>query len=146
MHLPEKRFVRFIKKHHVFTLCTVNNNAAWCASCFYAYNGSSVSLVFTTDLHTRHAQEMISNNLVAGNIHLETRIIGRIRGIQFTGHVRMAADDELSQVRKLYLIRFPYAFIAKTAFWVLDIDSMKMTDNRLGFGKKLFWYRHENQD
>jgi uncharacterized protein YhbP (UPF0306 family) len=26
-----------------------------------------------------------------------------------------------------------------TTLWILSIDYLKMTDNRLGFGKKLLW-------
>jgi len=46
-----------------------------------------------------------------------------------------------SECRTAYLLRFPFALAAKLDLWVLYIDYLKMTDNRLGFGKKLEWRR-----
>jgi uncharacterized protein YhbP (UPF0306 family) len=43
--------------------------------------------------------------------------------------------------RTAYLLRFPFALAAKLDLWILEIDYVKMTDNRLGFGKKLEWRR-----
>jgi hypothetical protein len=43
------------------------------------------------------------------------------------------------ECRSAYLRRFPFAIAAKLDLWVLYIDYLKMTDNRLGFGKKLEW-------
>ena len=37
------------------------------------------------------------------------------------------------------LKKFPYAVLMKTTLWILEIEYIKMTDNRLGFGKKLIW-------
>ncbi len=35
--------------------------------------------------------------------------------------------------------RYPFAILMKTQLWVVDLDFIKLTDNRLGFGKKLIW-------
>jgi uncharacterized protein YhbP (UPF0306 family) len=48
---------------------------------------------------------------------------------------------DASECRSAYLRRFPFALAAKLDLWVLYIDYLKMTDNRLGFGKKLEWRR-----
>jgi len=144
MQQPEERVVKFIRKHHVFSLATCYNGIPWCASCFYAYRSADVKLVFTSDLHTRHVTELMKNPAVAGNIHLETKIVGKIRGIQITGEVEMPNENELNEVRLLYLKRFPYAIVMNTHFWIFKIDTLKMTDNLLGFGKKIYWKRHEN--
>ena len=42
-----------------------------------------------------------------------------------------------------YIKRFPYTAIADLTLWRLEADFMKLTDNTLGFGKKLIWQRQE---
>ena len=85
------------------------------------------------------ALNFLANPSVAGTIALETWRVGRIRGIQFTGTVTEPAGDDLIRARKIYLRRFPYAALAEVHLWVIGLDYIKLTDNRLGFGKKIIW-------
>lgn len=135
----DQSFVKFFKKHHVLTIATSVNNEPWCASCFYVYLEEENCLVFTTDNTTRHGKEFIENPEVAGNIVLETTIIGKIQGIQFRGRVFLPDGELLSKARFAYLKRFPPAVLMETHLWVVRLSYIKMTDNRLGFGKKLIW-------
>jgi len=100
-----------------------------------------MSLIFTSDFETRHIREAIQNTKVAGNVVLETSVIGKIQGIQFTGELILPQGDETERVNSIYLKRFPFAVLMNTNLWELRIDYAKMTDNRLGFGKKLIWER-----
>ena len=93
----------------------------------------------TTEPDTRHGAEFRSNPSVAGTIALETKRVGRIRGIQFTGTVREPEGEELTRARKIYLKRFPYALAADLHLWIISPDHIKLTDNRLGFGTKILW-------
>ena len=93
----------------------------------------------TTDPETRHGAEFRSNPSVAGTIALETKRVGRIRGIQFTGTVREPEGEGLTRARKIYLKRFPYALAADLHLWIISPDHIKLTDNRLGFGTKILW-------
>lgn len=133
------RVIKFFRKHHVLTIATAVGDEPWCASCFYVFMEDEASLVFTTDYDTRHGQEFLKNNLVAGSVVLETAVVGRIRGIQFQGIVSEPDDDLLSKARKAYLRRFPFAALMETRLWVVKLTYIKMTDNRLGFGKKIVW-------
>jgi uncharacterized protein YhbP (UPF0306 family) len=138
-NLPEKRIVDFIKKHHVLTLATKSENELWCANCFYAYLEEENCLIFTSDITTRHITEAIANPLVAGSIVLETSVVGKIQGIQFQGILSKPENKNLEKVKKRYLHRFPIATLMDTTLWSLELTLIKMTDNRLGFGKKLIW-------
>ena len=131
----EERIVKFIKRHHVLTLCTTSDGAPYCAACFYAYDTERNLLIFTSDNQTRHATEMAANPRVACAITLETRIVGRVQGVQICGTAQQG--DE--QARKCYIKRFPYAAAAPLQIWVVEPDFIKLTDNTLGFGKKLIW-------
>lgn len=133
------RIVRFFRKHHVLTIATSTADVPWCANCFYVYLEEENALVFTSDLNTRHAREFQVNQVVSGTVVLETLIVGKIRGIQFTGEISLAEDDLLKKAKRSYLGRFPVAALMNTNLWVVKLTYIKMTDNRLGFGKKLIW-------
>ena len=135
----DKRIVEFFHKHHVLTIATSVKNQPWCAQCFYVYSEKENALVFTTDDDTRHGMEFNLNNAVAGSVVLETSVIGKIQGIQFTGVASRPDEELLKIVRKTYLKRFPVAALMNTSLWIVRLTSVKMTDNRLGFGKKLIW-------
>jgi uncharacterized protein YhbP (UPF0306 family) len=135
----DERIVRFFRKHHVLTIATSIENEPWCANCFYVYLPERNSLVFTTDTDTRHGREFLENNIVAGTVVLETHIIGRIRGVQFQGIISEPSGELLEAAKRSYLKRFPVAMLMETHLWIVDLTHIKMTDNRLGFGKKLIW-------
>lgn len=141
MQLPDPKILTFLKKHHVLTLATVAGEQPWVSNCFYAFIDEQMALVFTSGYETRHIREVTANPKVAASIVLETNIIGKIQGIQLTGILQKAEGDTLATAEKAYLKRFPFAALMDTTLWVLSIDYLKMTDNRLGFGKKLEWRR-----
>jgi uncharacterized protein YhbP (UPF0306 family) len=135
----DSRITRFFRKHHVLTIATTVNNEPWCANCFYVYLEEENALVFTTGGETRHGKEFLENHHVAGSVVLETMIIGKIRGIQFSGIVSDPEGETLSKAKSAYLKRFPVAALMDTRLWIVRLTYIKMTDNRLGFGKKLIW-------
>jgi len=139
MNELDEKIVKFITKHHVLTLATAVQNKPYCANCFYAFMHNEKMLVFTSDYETKHIQDAKENQTVAGSIVLETNIVGKIQGIQFTGTLTEPEGELLEIAKHAYLKRFPFAILMKTTLWVLKLDFIKMTDNRLGFGKKLIW-------
>lgn len=137
--MVDGRIIKFFRKHHVLTIATAAGNEPWCANCFYVYLTDENALVFTTDADTRHGKEFVANPLVAGSVVLETMIPGKIRGIQFRGTVSELEGELLQKAESAYLKRFPVAALMDTRLWVVRLTYIKMTDNRLGFGKKLIW-------
>ena len=136
----DERFIKFIKKHHVLTLATVNGEGMpYVANCFYAYDAKRNLFIFTSDLTTRQGAEMAADGRVALSIVLETRVVGRVQGLQIVGRAEHG-DDE---ARKCYIKRFPYAAMADLEIWMVAPTMMKLTDNTLGFGKKLIWQSEE---
>ena len=131
----DERIVRFLKRHHVLTLATVSDGAPYCSNAFYCYDRERNLIIFTSDASTRHAQEMLCNPQVAASVVLETKIVGRVQGLQLCG--KAARADEAA--RRAYLKRFPYAALAELTLWAVEPYFMKLTDNTLGFGKNLIW-------
>ena len=136
----DKRIVDFIRRHHVLTLATVSEKGEpYCAACFYAYDKERNRLIFTSDDSTRHAQEMLQNANVAIGITLETRIVGKVQGAQICGKAERGNEED----RVAYIKRFPYATVAPLNIWAVEPTFIKLTDNTLGFGKKLIWKSQE---
>ncbi|MBR2168797.1 MAG: pyridoxamine 5'-phosphate oxidase family protein [Alistipes sp.] len=134
----DKKIEKFITSHHVLTLATSTTDGhPYCCNIFYAYNKQEGAFIFTSDDHTHHAQMMSNNPRVAASIVLETRIVGKVQGLQITGEVKRAVDGD----KALYIKRFPYAAVADLQLWRMEADFMKLTDNTLGFGKKLIWQK-----
>ena len=137
--INDPRFIKFIQKHHVLTLCTSHQNQPWCSACFYAYDKKENCFVFTSDDNTRHISEILLNENVAANIILETKLIGIIQGLQITGKIVPITSESTPHLHHSYLKKFPFAVLATTSLWVLYPNSLKLTDNKLGFGTKLIW-------
>lgn len=138
---PHPAIVRFIQHHHVLTLATSVDDEVWCAHCFYAYLPEATSLIFTSDTSTRHMRHICHNGYVGGGIVKESWRVGHLRGLQLQGLVLPVADNLKETARKAYLHRFPIARAAQLTLWQLELTTLKYTDNRLGFGKKLTWSR-----
>lgn len=136
---PDKRIVRFLSRHHVLTLATVSENKPWCANCFYVYLEKENCLVFTSDRSTKHIRDIEEQRIVAGSVVLETKIIGKIQGLQFRGLMEEPGEGMQKLVKEAYLKRFPVAMLMETTLWIVRLEYLKFTDNRLGFGKKLIW-------
>jgi uncharacterized protein len=139
MSLPEKRITDFIHKHHIFTLATSANNIPYTCSCFYIFLNELNMFVFTSDFGTRHVDELLAQPIVAGAIALETTMIGKIQGVQFTGLANELKGDLYELALQAYLKKFPVASFKKLNLWGIKPDFIKMTHNRLGFGVKLIW-------
>jgi len=136
---PEKRITGFIHKHHIFTLATSSNNIPYTCTCFYVYLDELNMFVFTSDHETRHVDELLAQPRVAGAIALETTMIGKIQGIQFTGMSALLEGALYETALSAYLRKFPIATFKKLILWSIQPDFIKMTHNRLGFGTKLIW-------
>lgn len=136
----DKRIVDFIKRHHVLTLATVSSKGEpYCAACFYAYDKKRNRLIFTSDNATCHAQQMAENEAVAIGITLETRVVSKVQGVQICGKAELGDEED----KKTYIKRFPYAALAPLNIWAVEPTFIKLTDNTLGFGKKLIWNSQE---
>ena len=132
-----KTIETFIAKHHVMTLATSCENLPQACNLFYAYIGSITLFVVASDPETEHMRNVMQNPSVAGTIVLETKTVGKIEGVQFKGTMREATAVEAAE----YFRAYPYARVMAPKLWAVVPETMKLTDNRLGFGKKLTWTR-----
>lgn len=124
---------------HILSLCVCKNNLPYCASAFYAYDEINSVLIFAGDKKTNHIKIALENSNISGIIHLDTKIVGKIKGIQFLGKFKEADENQ----KKLYFKRFPYAAVLKPAIWCVEINWAKFTNNKAVFGKKMIWQRYK---
>ncbi|WP_345993567.1 pyridoxamine 5'-phosphate oxidase family protein [Sulfurimonas sp. HSL-1716] len=129
-----EKIVSFLEKHHTLSLATCKEGAPSSCTLFYAYDKEKNAFIVASDRKTKHIQNVLSNPKVSGSVHLETDIVGKIQGVQFEG-VMLTCEDEA----KSYFKRFPYALAMNPTLWRIEVEYFKMTDNNLGFGKKLIW-------
>ena len=130
------KIAAFIAKHHVMSLATSYEDELSVCSLFYAYNEEQKVFIVASAQETTHIQHIQKNSKIAGNILLETNTIGEIRGVQFRGEFIELDEQDL---KLEYFKKFPYALALKPKLWQIKVDYFKMTDNRLGFGKKIIW-------
>lgn len=131
-----EKIAAFIAQHHVMSLATTDKESLSVCSLFYAYDKESRSFVVASADETTHVTHTRTNSHIAGNILLETKSVGSIRGVQFWGRFQELQDDKL---KKLYFKTFPYALVLNPKLWSINVSRFKMTDNSLGFGKKILW-------
>ncbi|MEN8147267.1 MAG: pyridoxamine 5'-phosphate oxidase family protein [Campylobacterota bacterium] len=132
----------FLSKHHLLSLATSAGNVPQSASLFYAYDAEKVAFVVASDTKTEHIQNVLANDHVSGTVALETDEVGKIEGIQFRARMRMITHKE----GELYFKAFPFAKVMNPQLWSIELEEIKLTDNRLGFGKKLYWQRKNAEE
>lgn len=132
----DKKVISFIQNHHLLSLATMGERL-WCCSMFYAYDAENISFIVASDETTEHMNNVLQNPYTAGTVALETKTVGKIQGIQFSGVIAKAEVKG----SELYFKAFPYARIMNPTLWEIRLDEIKMTDNTLGFGKKVTWKR-----
>ncbi|WP_324172341.1 hypothetical protein [Sulfurimonas sp.] len=131
-----QKIISFIDKHHVMSLASTDGTTLSVCNLFYAFDENEVSFVVASSEDTTHIQNILKNHLVAGSVVLETKTVGKIQGLQFRG-VFLPLENE--KLKKTYFKTFPYAIALKPKLWQIKINYFKMTDNTLGFGKKIIW-------
>lgn len=132
----DSKITAFILQHHLLTLAT-SGERVWCCSMFYAYDPETISFIVASDETTEHMKNVAQNSYVSGTVALETKTVGKIQGIQYAGVMQSCPES----LKHLYFEAFPYARVMNPALWRIRLDEMKMTDNTLGFGKKIMWKR-----
>lgn len=120
----------------MLSLATSDGLELSACSLFYTFDQEKISFVVASSDETEHIKNISKNQKVAGTVVLETKIVGKIEGVQFRGEF-LPLDDEA--LKKLYFKGFPYALAMNPKLWQIKISYFKLTDNTLGFGKKIIW-------
>ena len=131
-----EKIALFIEKHHVMSLATTFENELSVCSLFYVYDVLQHCFIVASSEDTLHIKHIKQSSKIAGNILLETDKIGEIKGLQFRGEFLELKENSL---KLKYFGKFPYALALNPTLWKIEVNYFKMTDNSLGFGKKVIW-------
>ncbi|HLG34588.1 MAG TPA: hypothetical protein VI757_06865 [Bacteroidia bacterium] len=140
----DERIISFLHAHTNLTIAVSENNIPYCANCFYAYSEKENLLIFKSKLETNHIRIALNNYYVSGTIVPDSLDKTRIQGIQFTALFIQPAMKVLTLARKIYYKKYPFAVGISGNIWAIELRTIKFTDNRLGFGKRLEWKGSEN--
>lgn len=138
-NILDERIGSFLSSQTNFTLAVSENNIPYCANCFYAYDAERNRLVFKSKPETTHISIALKNHHVAGTITPDTLDKTRIQGIQFSGMIVQASEDQPEAAKAVYYKKYPFALVISGELWIIKLQNLKFTDNKLGFGKKLNW-------
>ncbi len=137
----DKNIVNFLKNRKVMTFATSIDGQPYCAHCFFAFDFDLSTLIFLSDEKTRHIKEACKNNLVAGTINAENTSVAKLQGIQFTGKFIHPDINMTESLYDIYFKKYPFARAKPSHVWAVELHTIKMTDNTLGFGTKHLWVK-----
>lgn len=111
-------------------------------SCFYAFYAECFGLVFASKEDSFHAKVFDSffaaNKLIFASVSVcDDKSVAQIQGVQANGFVRAATTQEC----KCYFEKFPFARAFGGKFYTFEAQNIKFTNNKFGFGKKIFLNR-----
>ena len=137
----------YIQEQSCATISCVDVKAQpYCFNCFYAYNAEQQLLYYKSSTDTKHSAIVLKNSAVAGTILPDRLNKLLIKGVQFEGEV-LSFDHPLAKAASTcFHKKNPIALAMPGEVWTIKINSIKFTDNSLGFGKKLNWQRNDMQN
>lgn len=140
----DKRMDSFLRGQTCATICcTGPEGEPWCFNAFYAFDNTGRLLYLKSSGETRHGAWMKPGCRVAGTILPDRLRLLAIRGLQWEGCLLPVTDPLARPAYARYHRRFPFSIAHPGEVWTIRLDTLKYTDNTLGFGKKLYWTREE---
>lgn len=136
----DKLITDFISSQTVASVaCLDENNRPYCFSCFYAFDHDKQLLYFKTSPGSHHVKLLLKNPFVAGTIQQDKLNPLAIRGLQFSGVAYWQDGKMLDHASVLYHARHPMALTVEGEIWTIQLHTIKMSHNTLGFNKKVHW-------
>ena len=88
----DERIVKFLKKMHLASVCAIDDDGQpYAFSAFYAFDEANFSLLLASCDESSHVKFLKNSKLVAGTVALDTKIVGKIEGVQFQGAMSEAS-------------------------------------------------------
>lgn len=87
------------------SLATTKDGRPWVCEVHFAYD-DELNLYFGSSSNTRHAQELIANSHVAGNIVTQHHKNQKVRCVDFEGTAEMLDAEHAEEAFKAYTDRF----------------------------------------
>ena len=138
--------IQFIKEQTCAGICCIDETGKpYCFSCFYAFNAEKGFLYFKSSKESHHAVLLMKNPAVAGTVLPDKLSTLMVKGVQFEGILLDKEHPMVKNASVFYHKTKPMALAVPGDVWTIRIDSIKMTDSTLGFGKKIKWEREHRE-
>ncbi|MBM4015396.1 MAG: hypothetical protein FJ293_10600 [Planctomycetes bacterium] len=144
----ETTWRELIRRCRVLALATAAPGRSWSAPLFFAaWSGGGDPrapirhLVFLTSPASRHGRDLARTPRCSAAFWLAPPAIGGLRGVQLAGRAQPIEAALLPRAKAAFLARHPAAAkrvegATRERLYSLAIDTLKVTDNRRGFGWK----------
>lgn len=138
----DETIIRFLKGQTCATICCTDEaGKPYCFNCYYLADGHKGLLYFKTSADTHHASLLAGNPVIAGTILPDKLIKLVVRGVQWQGELLPLLHPLAKDAYLQYHRKYAMALAIKGEVFTIQINSIKMTDSSLGFGKKTSWSR-----
>ncbi len=137
----DRRILKFLHRQFIMSLSTISDSGSWSANLFYAYSSEYKALIFTSSADSRHIVEALKNPEVSIAIYRTSMRIASLRGAQILGELQDIGNNAelIDHCQRLFRRRFPLVLGKLSDMWMVKLKEVKYTDNRLGFGSKIYW-------
>jgi uncharacterized protein YhbP (UPF0306 family) len=138
----DNNIIEFLEKQTCASICCLDeDNRPWCFSCFFIFNPGEGLLYFKSSPGANHSSMMKKVPLIAGTVLPDKLNKLRTQGIQFEGVVLDSMDRLTLGASQYYHKKNPLALAIPGDVWTIQVNRIKMTDSKMGFGKKIAWSR-----
>lgn len=138
----DNNIIEFLEKQTCASICCLDeDNRPWCFSCFFIFNPGEGLLYFKSSPGANHSSMMKKVPLIAGTVLPDKLNKLRTQGIQFDGVVLDSMDRLTLGASQYYHKKNPLALAIPGDVWTIQVNRIKMTDSKMGFGKKIVWSR-----
>ncbi|WP_233709970.1 MULTISPECIES: hypothetical protein [unclassified Helicobacter] len=127
----------FICSQHILNFCVCDDEGAYAANCFYAFDDKELALIIKSSAKSKHISLAQKNPKIAITIAVDTKKLFLIRGIQAKAIIEDSKDSQI----EIYYQSYPFARFIDGEFYTLKIYWAKYTDNSFLGKKKLEFYR-----
>lgn len=121
--------------------CISEHGMPWCFSCFFEWNPEEGLLYFKSSTAARHSMMLKGNLAIAGTVLPDKLNKLMVKGVQFKGIVLAPSAAASKAAAAFYHNKNPMALAIPGETWAVQLNYLKMTDSKLGFGKKIIWER-----
>jgi uncharacterized protein YhbP (UPF0306 family) len=137
----DKRISNFIEQQKTATICCLDeSNDPYCFTVFFVFDKTEKRLLFKSSGSANHSKWLLRKKAVAGTILPDKLDLLAIRGVQFVGCM-MNSVDPSGTAWSQYHKKLPLAIAMPGEVWTIQLESIKLTDNSFGIGRKILWNR-----
>lgn len=134
----EKDIVDFLNEQIIACFAVINNDRPHSFSVFYSFHPESNTLIFKSAPDTLHAKCIVTNSHISGCVNSNDISVANLQGVQFSGIAEIIHENEKDLIAN-YKNKFPFAVFKSGEYWKCELEWIKFTNNKLGFGTKKTW-------